>query len=363
VRTCLINARFVGVRMTGVQRSAYEIVRRLVANGGEGYRLVSPRSIVVDSTLTVEQRGYTRPGQLWEQIELPLIAREAGGDSVLYGPMTSGPVAVTRQVTTVHDLFPVEHPEWFSRAFSTWYRLLWPRLLRRVAYVVTNSEYTRQRVLEHYGLPESKVVTCRFAHDERFKPSPIDQVESFRANQGLPERYLLCIGSIEPRKNLVTLVAAWRKTLAREEGLRLVVAGASARKAVFNTSRSGVEVLDDPTIHWLGYFPDEHLPLLYQGAEAFVLPSLAEGFGLPVLEAMACGAPVVCSDNTALPEITGGAARLVPSLDVEAWTAGIDAVLADPELRSRMRAEGLERASQFSWSKTAEAVRSVIWSV
>jgi glycosyltransferase involved in cell wall biosynthesis len=367
VAAYLINARFTAMRMTGVQRSAYEIIRQLVSDGSGRYHLVSPRSEALLNgealSLGVRQRGRLRQGHLWEQIELPGMVRRMGGEAVLYSPMTSGPVAVRKQVVTAHDLFAVEHPEWFSRAFSRWYSWLWPILLRRVARIVANSEYTRQRVLERYGPPDQNVVTCHFAHDERFAPLPAEKVERFRADRGLPESYLLYLGSVEPRKNLVTLAAAWKRTLARQHGTKLLVAGGAARREVYSAANSGAEALDDPTIRRLGYFSDEHLPLLYGGADAFVLPSLAEGFGLPVLEAMACGTPVICSGTTALPEVAGGAARLVPPLDVEAWTEAIDSVLSDPALRRRMRSDGLRRAADFSWSRTAETVRSVLDSV
>lgn len=361
MKSCVVNARFAGMRMTGVQRSAYEIVSRLVPDGGYDFRLFSPQFEGESSdTLAVERRGLIRQGHLWEQLELPRIVWRLGKRSVLYSPMTSGPVSVRRQVVTMHDLFPIEHPEWFSRAFSAWYRWLWPRLLPTVTRIVANSDYTRERVLDRYDLPEEKVVTCHFAHSERFSTPSAEDVARFRAEQGLPERYLLYIGSIEPRKNLKTLAAAWKQTRAREEGVQLVVAGGAASKAVFNAADSGAEALSDPSILLPGYVPDEHLPLLYGAAESFALPSLAEGFGLPVLEAMACGTPVLCSDRTALPEVAGGAARLVPALRVEAWTVAIDEVLSDSELRTRMSQAGLRRAASFSWSQTAGNVRSLL---
>lgn len=355
---CVVNARFAGMRMTGVQRSAYEIVSRMLADG-ERLRLVSPRT-GEKGVLPAERSGHIRQGHLWEQVELPAIARRSGRRAVLFSPANTGPLAVRRQVLVVHDLFPVEHPEWFSRGFGAWYRWLWPRLIPRAARVVTNSEYTREQVLERYSLDEDRVVACRFAQDERFARPPESKIEIFRAEQGLPERYLLYVGSIEPRKNLATLAAAWRETTARKEGVGLVVAGGAARKAVFNASGSGAERLEDPTIHLTGYVSDEHLPLLYAGAEAFALPSLAEGFGLPVLEAMACGTPVLCSDNTALPEVAGDAARLLPALDTGAWTGAIDAVLSDAGLRRRMSEAGRRRAGGFSWSRTARRIKSIL---
>jgi glycosyltransferase involved in cell wall biosynthesis len=277
--------------------------------------------------------------------------------------MTSGPLAVARQVMTVHDLFPIEHPEWFSRAFRTWYLWLLPRLFRRVAYILANSQYTRQQVLNRYNLAEDKVVLCHHAQSERFVPAPAEEVARFRADYGLPERYILSVGAIEPRKNLATLAAAWKRTWARDQGIKLVVAGETTPKAVHNVASSGADALEDPTIYRVGFFSGERLPLLYQGAEAFVFPSLAEGFGVPILEAMACGTPVICSDTTAMPEIAGEAARLVPPLETEAWTEAIDSILSDNEARQRMRSDGLRRAAHFSWSRSAGIVRSTLDSV
>jgi glycosyltransferase involved in cell wall biosynthesis len=350
--------------MTGVPRSAYEITSRLLLYREDRYHLFSPR-VPVGTTLSlpVKQHGHVRQGHLWEQLELPRIVGRTGRDAVLYSPMTSGPLAVTRQVMTVHDLFPIEHPEWYSRTFSAWYQWLLPRLFRRVAYILANSEYTRQQVLNRYGLSEDKVVLCHLAQNERFLPTSAEKVAQFRADHGLPERYLLFVGSIEPRKNLATLAAAWRRTSARKQGVKLVVVGGAAHKAVFKVANSRAEALDDPAIYQLGFFSDEHLPALYQGADALVLPSLAEGFGLPILEAMACGTPVICSNTTAMPEIAGGAARLVPPLEPEAWTEAIDSVLSDSGARQRMHSNGLKQVAHFSWSRTAKIVRSTLRSV
>ncbi len=364
MKTVVVNARFaVGTEATGVQRSAHEIVSRLILDDPNRYTLVSPRCYPKHSppSLQVKQCGYFRHGHLWEQAELPRIVRRTGRDAVLYSPSTSGPLAVSRQVLTVHDLFPIQNPEWFSRAFSSWYRWLMPRLIKRVAYVLANSRYTRERILERYGLPAEKVILCYFAPSERFTPAPSERLVRFRTEQGLPERYLLYLGARgNRRKNLATLIAAWKRTRARERGINLVIAGASDHSKIIYSSSSGVEDLNDPTIQTLGYFPDEHLPLLYGGAEVFVLPSLAEGFGLPVLEAMACSTPVICSDTTALPEIAGGAASLVPALEVEAWTEMIDSVLFDSALKERMRTAGLKRAAEFTWESTADTVRKAL---
>ena len=359
----VINARFASMKMMGVQKASYEIVSRLVRHETEQYYLVSPKHAKNTISLPVVQKGHLRRGHLWEQLELPLITRGVDRKAVLYSPMTSGPLMVSRQVMTVHDLFYIEHPEWFSKAFTAWYGWLIPRLVDKVAYVIANSHYTRERVLERYNLPEDKVVLCHFAQSERYKPAPTEAVNRFRETQGLPTRYLLYIGAIEPRKNLSTLLAAWSRTLAREQGVTLVVVGGVAPRSVYKTRNLDTAALEDPSVYRMSYVAEEKLPLLYQGAEAFVFPSLAEGFGLTLLEAMACGTPVICSNTTAMPETAGGAARLVPPLEVEAWVEAIDSVVSDFELRQHMRSAGIKRASEFSWSSSAEIVRNVLNSV
>jgi glycosyltransferase involved in cell wall biosynthesis len=206
-------------------------------------------------------------------------------------------------------------------------------------------------------------VLCHFAQSEQYRPASTAAVDRFRAAEELPTRYLLYIGAIEPRKNLTTLLAAWRKTYAQEQGVKLVVVGGVAPKAVYKTRNLDVAGLEDPSVYRMSYVAEEKLPLLYQGAEAFVFPSLAEGFGLTLLEAMACGTPVICSNTAAMPETAGGAARLVPPLEVEAWVEAIDSIISDSELRRHMSLAGIERASNFSWARTAEIVRTVLDSV
>ena len=168
----------------------------------EQYYLLSPKHIKNTVSLPVIQKGYLRQGHLWEQLELSVITKGFGQKAVLYSPMTSCPLMMGRQVMTGHALFFIEHPEWYSKAFSTWFGWLIPRLIKRAAYVIANLQYTRQRALETYSLPEDKVVLCHFAQSERYKPAPAEAVDRFRDVEGLPTRYLLHTGLIEPRKNL-----------------------------------------------------------------------------------------------------------------------------------------------------------------
>jgi glycosyltransferase involved in cell wall biosynthesis len=191
--------------------------------------------------------------------------------------------------------------------------------------------------------------------DARFRPADADAILDLRRRMDLPARYVLCVGSLEPRKNLRRLLDAWRRLPQSLSDTGLVLAG--AEHAVFR--QAGLDELP-PGVRLAGYVPDADLPTLYSGATAFVYPSLYEGFGLTILEAMACGTPVICSNATALPEVAGDAAITVDPLDAEAIAAAIERLVGDEALLARYRAMGLERAKQFSWDRTAAATADVL---
>ena len=292
----LVNGRYAAKRMTGVQRYAAEIVRRL----GTRCRLVG--TAVPDGV-----RGHR-----WEQASLPLRCR----GSLLWSPCNTGPLAVRRQVVTIHDATYADTPECFSRPFAAWYRFLLPRLARRVARVMTVSQFSRRRLAELTGLAEADIDVIPNGVDPRFAPPSAEAVAAVRQRFDLPGPYVLSLGSIEPRKNLATLLRAWPRVAARRPDLTLAIAGGG--NAIYG--HVGVDGIQH--VRPLGYVPDDLLPALYGGAEAFVFPSVYEGFGLPPLEAMACGAAVVCSDATALPEVVGDAAVMVSPTDADAMSAG-----------------------------------------
>jgi alpha-1,3-rhamnosyl/mannosyltransferase len=176
-----------------------------------------------------------------------------------------------------------------------------------------------------------------------------------RDSHGLPERYILYLGSNKPHKNLVRLVEAW--AVLQPQPLPLVVAG--FWDARYPGPRQHAEELGIEEVIWLGPVPEQDLPALYTGATLFVFPSLYEGFGLPVLEAMACGTPVACSDSSSLPEVAGDAAILFDSTDVGDMAEAIGLLLGNPDLRQRLAKAGLQRAKRFSWQRTAKETLEV----
>lgn len=335
-----VNGRFYSHRPTGMQRYAIEVSRRLGAS--------------VDCLRPSKPMAGIK-GHLWEQFYLPAAVK----GRLLWSPNDTGPLAVSNQVCTFHDMIPLDHPEWFNKRFADWYGWLLPRLARKVRHIIANSTYTKKRVLELCGIGEDRVTVIPLGVDPRFRRQPAEAVEQMRQKIGLPGReYVLYLGSLEPRKNMAGLLAAWSKVQdSLPEDLQLVIAGAKGKPGVF--AQVYPETLP-PRVHFTGYVDDELLPALYSGAMAVVYPSLYEGFGFPPLEAMACGVPVVTSNTTSLPEVTGGAAMLVNPTDTGAIASAIEALAKSAGLRDRMGRQGCDWARQFCWDRAAKRTWEVL---
>jgi len=244
---------------------------------------------------------------------------------------------------TIHDLSPLEHPEWFRRHFSIGYRLLLPMLAKRVRMVFTPSEHVRRKVVERFGV-ERVIVTPNGVDTSVFRPD-------VKRDPDLPPKYILFVGSIQPRKNLEGLLKTWREIKAEFKDTWLVIAGESGH--VFRA----VNFPDDERVLFLNYVPEENLPSLYAHAECFVLPSFDEGFGLTALEALACGTPVIVSDGGALPEIVGDAGLIFKLSEPCGGLANVlKECLSNSRLCEALKEKGLARAKQFSWRDTAELI-------
>jgi glycosyltransferase involved in cell wall biosynthesis len=253
-------------------------------------------------------------------------------------------------VVTVHDLLPLRHPELFTSETRAHTRLSLP-FVRRADRVLTNSEWTRGEVIDLLGLPPERVATTPFGVAERFRPDPAAH-DRVRERHGVAGPYVLCVGTREPRKNLVAALRAFERLARRRPDVELVLAGGRGWHGE-ELERALAAVSD--RVRTPGFVSDAELVDLYAAAACFVFPSLAEGFGFPVLEAMACGAPVVTSDNSALREVAGDAALLVDPHSSEAIAEALERVLEDPELRDDLRRRGLERRRAFTWEACADA--------
>ncbi len=331
-----INGRFMTQRVTGVQRYAREVMARDARLAS----IVAPRN---------PARGLR--GHLWEQSILPARI----GRDLLWSPCNTGPLAVTKQVVTIHDCAFYDHPEGFSRKFAAWYHWLVPKLARRIRRIITVSKFSCHRLIDFCQVAPEKIVVIPQGVDACFRPLPADVIAQTRSALGLPPRYVLYVGNLAARKNLPRLLEAWKMVSPAHPDLSLVLVGAADH--VFRDARLGQL---PSSVVVAGYVADEHLPAVYGGAEVFAFPSLYEGFGLPVLEAMACRTPVMTSNVTSMPEVAGNAALLVDPYSIEAMAEGLHQLLTDRVLRESLATQGLERAKSFTWENTARATWQVL---
>jgi glycosyltransferase involved in cell wall biosynthesis len=268
------------------------------------------------------------------------------------------PLRQVPTVLTVHDLIFKLFPRYHKRLNYWFLNAAMPLFVRRADAIIAISQATRRDLMAHYGTPPEKITVVYEAAAPCFRPPPPQAVAAIRVRYGLPERFLLTVGTIEPRKNLARLLEALVRLRQRYPDLYLVVVG--SRGWLYQGFFQRIAELGvQDVVHLPGYVPDADLPAVYGAATLMVMPSLYEGFGLPVLEAMACGVPVVCSRAASLPEIGGAAARYFDPTDVEDMTQALDQVLADAELRAAMVAAGLEQAARFSWDRVARETMAV----
>lgn len=268
------------------------------------------------------------------------------------------PLRGTPTVLTVHDLifrlFPQHH-----KRLNYWYlNLAMPLFVRRADYIIAISETTKRDLIRLYGTPEDKIRVIYEAAAPHFKPQPPATVAEVRLRYGLPERYLLAVGTIEPRKNLARLVEALAILRRDDPALRLVVVGAEGWLTGGFHEAIEEQGQQDAVIR-PGYIPDDDLPAFYTGAAVTVMPSIYEGFGLPVLEAMACGSPVACSQTSSVGEIAGDGAATFDPRDVESIATTLRRLLDDADLRAMLVERGVRRAAGFTWERAARETWAV----
>ncbi len=297
---------------------------------------------------------------LWQRLGLPLpVELFCGRLDLFYSPdFVLPPQLAGRRLLTVHDLAFLVHPECAVPSLEWYLRRAVPRSIARADLLLADSEHTRQDLIRLLGVSPERVEVLYPGVEPAFRPLGQAALEEVRARYGLPGRFLLTVGTIEPRKNLPRLLEAL-SGLPERLRLPLVVVGRPGwlyQETFAAVERYGLQ----GEVRFLGFVPQEDLPALYNLALALVYPSLYEGFGLPPLEAMACGTPVLAGCVSSLPEVVGEAAVLVDPADVSSIREGLRRLLEDDELRARLRKEGLARAREFTWEKAAVRLREMM---
>jgi glycosyltransferase involved in cell wall biosynthesis len=367
MKTVAYNAMALCEPASGVAVTIRGLIGALADSGAQRMQVYAPRSVAgrLPSGVRLQTRpsGWPWPSRalriLWEQALLPMRLRTDGA-GLLHAPAYVAPLASPCPVVlTVHDLHVFTHPQFCTSANRAHYRLLMPPSIRRAAAIIVFSEHVRHTLAAWFPEASAKTVVIPPGIDPAMRPVTAPaECETVRRRYGLPDHYLLFVGDLAPRKNLLRLLEAYGAFARRQPEIHLLLVG---RPVCGSDALDRAIAACTPVgrVHCTGYVPQAHLPALYSLADALVYPSYDEGFGLPALEAMACGCPVVTAGQGGPQEICGEAATYCKPEDAHTITHAIQLQYADPDGRRQRTAVGLRRAATFSWAQAASRTEAL----
>lgn len=354
----LFNAMQAG-NQSGTGRYVEELLRALVAlEGGPQLTVWWPEGVSPGPWADRVELLPQRAGRWHRVIRERLSRRVAPAFDVVHYPASIGPLDGGKNVVlTVHDCIFLRHPEWFRWERAQYYRWAGTRSAQRATHIIADSQATARDVHTLMDIDEARITTIPLGVGDTFRPPSEPQINAARERYGLPERFFLYVGTLEPRKNLARVVRSW-DSIAAKIPEDLVIAGRVGWKT--NELYDAIAHAEHrERIHRPGFVAPIDLPGLLGVARAFIWPSLYEGFGLPVLEAMACGTPVLTSNSSSLPEVAGDAALLVDPCDEETIAEAMIRLSGDDALRETLHVAGPARAAQFTWQRCAEETMAV----
>lgn len=347
----VVNARFLTQRLTGVQRFATEISLSLQRLLGDEVKFVSPKNALnsdISSQLKVETVGAFS-GYLWEQIELPHYLHTIGNPPLL-NLCNMAPVAYSNNYVTVHDILWVKYPQLYSKLFTAVYNWLIPTLCRRAKKVFTVSENSKRDLISYANMPSSHFAVIYNAVADEFKPVADEALRG--------ERYFLAVSSMKANKNFPMVLASFSKLQSSLPDAKLYIIGDLKDKNFTSVNLS--EYTGNPNIKFLGRVTDEQLISYYSNAIAFIFPSYYEGFGIPVLEAQACGCPVVSSSSSSLPEVLQESALMAAPDDCDGFVSSMHNIAVDDSLRNQLISAGNKNIMRFSWDESAKVISNLL---
>lgn len=340
-----------GYRQTGISRYISELIDGLERVKAPGDEVL----LFGQNTGPIKENPLARI--LWEQSLLPLNIAARRLD-VFHTPIGAVPLlGMAPSVVTVHDLAFLKYPDQLPRSRRSWLIAATRLSARRAAKIITVSQTTAQDLMEWLDIPEDRVQAIPLATSRRVRRVQGTSLNMFRMKWKIEHPYILAVGTLEPRKNLPTLLRAFAK-IKDQIDHDLVLVGPEGW--LTGGLKSTLEELNlGDRVRLTGFVSDEELGGWYSGADLFAFPSFYEGFGLPTVEAMHCGTPVLCSDNSVFPEVVGDAGVLIPANDIDAWAESMRMLLQDESRRMELQKRGFERANTFSWDRTAQETYDV----
>lgn len=344
-----VNGRFLLQNLTGVNRFAYELCRAWVRMGIP-FTLCCPPGTIKEcydvSCFHIVVCGWGK-SHVWEQLALPYWFAKVKGEKFLVCFTGLGPLLTRKKIMTIHDLAFMANPAWYSRSYRLWYRLMTPLCAATSVRILTVSQFSKSEIRQRLSISEKKISVIYNAVAPSFLTSN-DDIDKGAMSRDI---YILAVSSIDPRKNFSTLLKAFARI--KDKKLKLYIIG--GQDAIYATSIADLcKENGSERIKWLGRINDVELKQYYSRALCFVYPSLYEGFGIPPLEAMACGTPVIVSSIPVLEEVCGKAALYVNPYDEKDIAEKIDRLVDDDNLRRNLVRKGYERCALFDWQRSAE---------
>lgn len=343
----VVNSRFLTQKITGVQRYAIEISKQLKNKLGKNVHFVAPKNILyndIANELNVKIIGFNK-GHLWEQIDLPRYLKQ-NGSPLLLNLANTAPLIYKNKIVTIHDIAFERFPQTFSWKFRLFYQWLIPKIIKTSKHIFTVSKFSKNEINVFYRINQDRISVIPNAVNDTFFPK----------KKVLNEKYILAVSSLNYQKNFHSLIKAFN--LLRDKNIKLYLVGS------FNKNFAPIELLDEikknKNIIFKGRVNDEVLIELYSNAVCFVFPSLYEGFGLPPLEAQACGCPVVSSNAASLPEVLGDSVVYFDPYDIDDMAEKIKMVIEDENLQNELRFKGFENIKRFSWEESATKIVKII---
>ena len=345
-----VNARFLSQPITGVQRFAIEISLQLKKILKENVVFLAPKNVLNNEytkSLNPKIIG-SHSGHLWEQIDLFLFMRK--WNSTLVCLCGTAPVFIKNKIVVLHDITFIRYPNTFTFSFRLLYKFLTPITLRTSRLICSVSNFSAQEIANYYHFPKEKIHIIYNAIGNLFKPS--------MERNPIAEKYILAVSSVKENKNFVFILKTFEAISEKIKDVKLYVVGDLNSKSFNSINLEWIK--DNPNIRILGRVTDEELIRLYSNAILFLFPSLYEGFGIPVLEAQACGCPVIASNTSSLPEVLEKSAMLLNPNDIALWQAALVAMCQNEEKRKEMIRLGVENIQRFSWEKSAKVLAAAI---